>query len=278
MAKKYTCPPQQATADNTFSDNLVGFQIVDGGGLTQGNFDFTVSITEKSNREFVVGTFSSPITLDSMGMVSIEESKAIIEKNFQVYPNFDLSKVTAFSQYGSLVKRMAVSLTKIVNFFPASIDVFFKQKNYLTGSTATNISYDTTNNQTTFSIDLATVVNPFGIDFTVNAARNLSLSEIPISQYRDMVTNSSKYSLYLSGVNYDISFLTPTQSLTAGTLTLTVNGNPFSGQTTSYSDLNIRLNPMTTEMVFIQDFDEVEKFILNRKNNPIYTAYWKSVV
>jgi hypothetical protein len=103
MAKKYTCPPQQATADNTFSDNLVGFQIVDGGGLTQGNFDFTVSITEKSNREFVVGTFSSPITLDSMGMVSIEESKAIIEKNFQVYPNFDLSKVTAFSQYGSLV-------------------------------------------------------------------------------------------------------------------------------------------------------------------------------
>ena len=89
-----------------------------------------------------------------------------------------------------------------------------------------------------------------------------------------MVTNATKYSLYLSGANYDVSFLTPTQSLTAGTLTLSVKGDPFSGETISYHDLNIRLNPMTTEMVFNQDFDEVEKFILNRKNTPIYTAYF----
>jgi hypothetical protein len=277
MAKKYTCPPQQATADNTFSDNLVGFQIVDGGGLTQGNFNFTVSITEKSNRDFVIGTFSEPITLDSIGITSVEESKAIIEKNFQVYPNFDLSKVTSFSQYGSLVKRMAVSLTKIINFFPASIDIFFQQKNYLTGSTATNIVFDEVNNQTTFSINVDNIVNPFGIDFSINAARNLTLSEYPISKYRDMVTNANSYSLYLNGNNYSVSFLTPTQSISAGTLTLSVVGDPFSGQTISYSDLTIRLNPMTTEMVFNQDFDEVEKFILNRKNFPIYTAYFTVV-
>jgi hypothetical protein len=277
MAKKYTCPPQQATADNTFSDNLVGFQVVDGGGLTQGNFDFTVSITEKSNREFVVGTFSEPITLDSMGMVSLQESKAIIEKNFQVYPNFDLSQVTNFSQYGSLVKRVAVSLTKIINFFPASIDVFFKRKNYLTGSTATNISYDSPNNQTTFSIDVSTILNPFSIDFSVNSARNISLYETPVSPYRDMVKNVNKYSLYLSGNSYDVVFLTPTQSLTGGTLTLVVNGDPFSGQSISYDDLNIRLNASTTEMVFTQDFDEVEKFILNRKSLPLYTAYFTVV-
>ena len=72
MAKKYTCPPQKATADNTFSDNLVGFQLVDGGGLTQGNFEFTVGITEKSNRDFVIGSFSDPITLDSLGVRSVE--------------------------------------------------------------------------------------------------------------------------------------------------------------------------------------------------------------
>ena len=114
MAKKFLCPPQKATADNTFSDNLVGFQLVAGGGLTQGNFEFTTSITEKSNRDFIIGTFSDPITLDSLGVENIEESKAIVEKNFQVFPNFDLSEVTNFSQYGSLSKRISVSITKII--------------------------------------------------------------------------------------------------------------------------------------------------------------------
>jgi hypothetical protein len=276
MAKKYTCPPQQATADNTFSDNLVGFQIVDGGGLTQGNFDFTVSITEKSNREFVVGTFSEPITLDSMGMTSVEESKAIIEKNFQVYPNYDLSKVSLFSQYGSLVKRMSVSVTKIINFFPASFDVYFR-RNYTTGTTATNITYNESTDNTTFTIDVTKIVNPFNIDFSVNSTRNISLYEIEISPMRDMVKNIDKYSLYLSGTPYDCTFITPSQSITGGTITLTVKGNPFSGQSLTYDDLNIRLNPMTTEMVFVQDFDEVEKFILNRKNFPLYTAYFTVV-
>ena len=139
MAKKYTCPPQKATADNTFSDNLVGFQLVAGGGLTQGNFEFTVGITEKSNRDFVIGSFSEPITLDSLGVRSVEESRSIIEKNFKVYPNFDLSQVSNFSQYGSLTKRLSVSITKIINFFPAALEVTFKSPNYTTGATATNI-------------------------------------------------------------------------------------------------------------------------------------------
>ena len=277
MAKKYTCPPQQATADNTFSDNLVGFQIVDGGGLTQGNFDFTVSITEKSNRDFVVGTFSEPITLDSMGMTSIEESKVLIEKNFQVYPNFDLSQVTNFSQYGSLVKRVAVSLTKIINFFPASLDVFFNRKNYVTGSTATNISYNSTTDRTVFSIDVSTILNPFGIDFTVNSTRNLSLLETPVSPLRDMVKNSDKYSLYLNGNSYLVSFITPTESLTTGSLRIQVKGDPFSGQSISYDNLNIRPSPNVTDQVFNQDFDEVERFILNRKSLPLYTSYYSVV-
>ncbi len=33
---KYKCPPQTASGEGTFSDDLVGFQLVAGGGLTQG--------------------------------------------------------------------------------------------------------------------------------------------------------------------------------------------------------------------------------------------------
>ena len=39
--KKFICPPVPASGGGTFSDDLVGFQLVQGGGLTQGNFNFT---------------------------------------------------------------------------------------------------------------------------------------------------------------------------------------------------------------------------------------------
>ena len=58
---KYYYPPRPGSGAATFSDNIVGLQTVQGGGLTQGNFEFTTSITEKVNRKFNVGAFSEPI-------------------------------------------------------------------------------------------------------------------------------------------------------------------------------------------------------------------------
>ena len=69
---KYTCPPQSPSGQGTFSDNLVGLQLVDGGGFTQANFEFTTSITEKQDRNFSIGAFSEPISLDSLNISSIE--------------------------------------------------------------------------------------------------------------------------------------------------------------------------------------------------------------
>jgi len=272
MAKKFLCPPQKATAGNTFSDNLVGFQIVAGGGLTQGNFEFTTSISEKSNRDFIIGTFSDPITLDSLGVASIEESKSIVEKNFQVFPNFDLSQVTNFSQYGSLSKRISVSLTKIINFFPAALESTKLKNNFTSGATATNITFDSVNNYTVFTLDVSKITNPFSIDFTTNAARNISVSETEISPLRNMVDNSTKYALYVNDGTFKVLKVVPTTSLTSGNLVITVVGNPFTGETTSYSDLYIKPDNENTEKVFNQDFDEVEKFLLNRLTSPIYTA------
>jgi len=45
--KKYRYPPSPPNAKGTFSDDLVGFQLVDGGGLTQANFEFTTNVVEK---------------------------------------------------------------------------------------------------------------------------------------------------------------------------------------------------------------------------------------
>ena len=94
MANKIFFPP---IGTNTFADNLVGVQITDAGGLTQGNFQFTSAIYEKTNRKFDTGVFSTPYTLENLKIDNIEQAKRIIEQNFKVYPNYDLSEITSFS-------------------------------------------------------------------------------------------------------------------------------------------------------------------------------------
>ena len=269
---KFTCPPQPATGAGTFSDNLVGFQLVAGGGLTQGNFEFTKSITEKSNRTFTTGAFSNPINLDGLGVSSVAQSRAIFENNFKVYPNFDLTQVTNFTSYGSMVKRISTSVETIISKFPAALEVMFMDENYLTGATATNILYDPITNETSIDLDISRIRNPFDIDFSVNAARNLELREVQVSPLRNMTNEFAKYSLFLGGIGYDVTHIIPTTSLTTGTLTLYINGDVFSGLTDTYDDLVIRPNDYQVNRVFNEDLDEVQRFLLNRNVVPIYTA------
>jgi len=74
-------------------DNIVGFQVVDGGGLTSAVFDFTTSVTEKVNRTFSIGTFSEPINLEGLDINDLNESRRIQATQFRVYPNYDVSQV-----------------------------------------------------------------------------------------------------------------------------------------------------------------------------------------
>ena len=122
---KYFYPPRPGNGGGTFSDNIVGLQTVEGGGLTQGNFEFTTGVTEKVNRTFNVGAFSEPMTLDMMNIDSLEESRRILATQFRVYPNFDITQVLNFSMYGSLSERFRVSITRVINYFPASLDIKF---------------------------------------------------------------------------------------------------------------------------------------------------------
>jgi hypothetical protein len=270
--KKYTCPPTPASGAGTFSDDLVGFQLVQGGGLTQGNFSFITANSEKSNRTFNTGTFSEPINLTNLNIEDISQVNAIFENNFKVYPNFDLSQVTNFTMYGSLTKRISVSIQKIISYFPAALESTYVGINFSTGRTASNIVYNPINNVTTFDLDIARLRNQFDIDFTVNSARNLSLREVSVSPLRDFNASYSKYNLYYNGEIYEVAYTQPTNSLTTGVLKISVFGNPFLGQTEVYDDLYIRPNDSEVGKVFNETFDEVEKFLLNRYSNPIYTA------
>ena len=89
---KFFYPPRPGSGAATFSDNIVGLQTVEGGGLTQGNFEFTTSVVEKVNRTFNVGAFSEPINLEGLDINDVNESRRILATQFRVYPNYDVSQ------------------------------------------------------------------------------------------------------------------------------------------------------------------------------------------
>jgi hypothetical protein len=271
MAKTFI-PNTAASGNQTPFDNIVGLQTVDGGGLTQGNFTFTTTVQEKVNRQFNIGTFSNPINLDSMNVNNMIESRKAAAKDYRVYPNFDLSQVTTFSLYGSLSKRLEVSVTKILNFFPASLDVDFIYYDLTTGNTAYNISYNQIANETTFFVSVPRIKNPFNIDFSSAATINLQSREYDYSPLRNLTTEYLKYSLYLLGIEYPIQDFNSSSSLFGGVCEFVVTGNPFSGESTSVLPLVIRPNTFYTEQTFSDAFDEVEKFLLDRLVEPAYTA------
>lgn len=268
-------PNSMTSSGGTFSDDLVGFQLVQGGGLTQGNFRFTTNITEKVNRQFSIGSFSAPITLDTLKISNDLESRAITSKEFRVYPNFDLSEITKFSLFGSLTKRISSAVEKIINYFPAALEVYSLNTDFTKTFTAINCFYDIDENVTSFEIDVTKITNPFNIDYSENSTRNLSVRENQVSELRNFTEQFLKYSLFINENEYPILYFKPTESLFSGYLKFNVTGNPFSGSNFVYDTLIIKPNSFYTEKSFTEPFDEVEEFLLNRLITPKYTAEFK---
>ena len=275
---KYFYPPRPGSGAATFSDNIVGLQTVQGGGLTQGNFEFTTGITEKVNRKFNVGAFSEPMTLDSMNIEDLAESRRIMATQFRVYPNYDVSQVLNFSMYGALSKRFSVSVLKIINYFPASIDVLFNNTSFVTGATAYDIVYSSVEDETYFKVDVDRFNNPFDIDYSLSASTNLSVRELEVSPYRNLYNTYLDYCIAFTneqGENnlFKVVGFTPSDSLTSGYLEFYIQGAPFgTGNTETYLNYVIRPNDFIVDKVFLEAFDEVEKFLVNRLVVPEYTA------
>jgi hypothetical protein len=273
---KYFYPPRPGNGAGTFSDNIVGLQTVEGGGLTQGNFEFTTGVTEKVNRVFNVGAFSEPMSLDMMGIDSLEESRRIMATQFRVYPNYDISQVLNFSMYGSLSKRFSVSITRIINYFPASLDVMFNNDDYTTGNTAYDIVYDSQNDETYFKVNVDRINNPLDIDYSISAATNLSIREIEVSPYRNLYNTYLDYCVSINDNIFEVLSFTPSETLSSGYIQFYVSGAPFgTTATTLNDDFQIRPNDFIVDKVFQESFDEIEKFLVNRLVRPEYTAVFQ---
>ena len=70
-------------------------------------------------------------TYKEVNIESLEQSRQILATQFRVYPNYDISQVLNFSMYGSLSERFRVSITKIINYFPAALEVVFTSDDFV---------------------------------------------------------------------------------------------------------------------------------------------------
>jgi hypothetical protein len=216
------------------------------------------------------------MSLDMMGIDNLEESRRIMATQFRVYPNYDISQVLNFSMYGSLSKRFSVSITRIINYFPASLDVMFNNDDFTTGNTAYDIVYDAQADETYFKVNVDRINNPFDIDYSISATTNLSVREISVSPYRNLYNTYLDYCVSINDNIFQILAFVPSETLSSGEIQFYVSGAPFGvSATTINDDFEIRPNDYIVDKVFLESFDEVEKFLVNRLVRPEYTAVFQ---
>tara|TARA_R110001583_G_scaffold175636_1_gene330263 strand:- start:260 stop:3763 length:3504 start_codon:yes stop_codon:yes gene_type:complete len=297
--KKFYYPPAPPSGAGTFSDDLVGFQYTQGSAqMTLGNFNITDSSSSSQDREFNLGGFSGPITLEQLSAGDTNLIKYNLNNSLLVEFNYDNSDISKFVQYGSLKNRFRVAAQQIVNFFPAALySNGINQVTLTKGNTIETISYDVVHDRTTLTVSKYQISNPFDIEFTdageLDFGESLSMNYLTddpttgkitdttiksktgkVSPLRNFSKEYSRYSLTFSGsgtTEYAVVDYTPIED-GIDNLTIVISGSPFgTTATSSNTKFYIKPNNFETQTQF-NDFDAVEKFLLNQKSVPQYKA------
>jgi hypothetical protein len=265
MAKFTRVPSAARSGADTFSDSIVGRQITDGSSqLTNTTFVIDRLIPDKDSKTFVTSPFSDFITLDDLnqeiGKVNTKEEKIKFK---------GARDNVAKSLFGALKHRLNVSINRIIQNFPASFYIDNTIVVRSSENTLENISYSETFQTTEFNFQKSIIFNPFDIVLSEPLSNTIVETE---NHIRNFYSSYTKYVLDYNNITYDI--ISYTEPNSNDTITLKVNGNPFSGATGSTESFLIRPNNGVTEE-FFNNLDDVEELLLNRETNPKYTASFK---
>ena len=256
-----------------FNDNLVGTQLTSGSSiLTLGNFSLTTSFDgPKVNKNYNLGAFSKPITLDTLG-VSATENKEVLSNNLSVFLNVDTSNPVDFVQFGSLYERLRVAVEQILVKWPAGL---YSQPNGGTPINVINISYNAITNQTVFDLPTGAIINNYDMTYTTpSIAGEVFAVE---KNYKNLGVYFDRYNLLLNGTEYEVVSLSGTPTLVTGNIGVTVKGNPFASSTTASQ--NLHLKPKDKYVgEFFNKLDEFESELLYRDVTPIYTSTFKEAL
>jgi hypothetical protein len=265
-------PSQAATGADTFSDSLVGRQITDGSSqLTNTNFAIDRAIPEKDSKNFRTSQFSKFLTLDDLKEETdspTTSSKTKEERKKEI--KFKSSKNNgSVSLFGSLRSRLSASIGRIINKFPSAvlvdIDSLIKNSIY----TAYNITFDSNQNTTEFTVDYSMIYNPIDIVFVTPQSNTLPDTN---NKIRNFFSSYKKYVVEVSGTTYPV--LTYTEPNTNNEVKFKVFGKPFGTSSTYNLNYLIRPNDGIVEE-FYMGLDELEEILLNRESSPKYKSTFK---
>jgi hypothetical protein len=277
MAKtvKYKVPSKAASGAQTFADSLVGMQITDGTSqLTNTNFALDVVPSERDTKDFKTAKFSDFLTLETLKNVTNAQTTqdnfngtSVAQEKIRFKSGLDDGSK---SLYGSLNSRILVSITKIIQKFPAALYANSSNPIATSLNSATNISYSKALNLTTFSVEKSVLSNPFDLTFNKPTSTDIPVT---INALRNFYSSYKNYVLYYNGNTYDIVSYSEPNDGNYNVITFKVTGKPFTGTTTEDSFL-IRPNDAITEE-FFGNLDDLESILLDRETSPIYNASFK---
>ena len=118
--------------------------------------------------------------------------------------------------------------------------------------------------------------NPFAIEFTTTGMLFFSGATQGVDEIRNMTKEFGEYSVFIDGNEFKVIDLTPSTTNLTGLLNVTARGDVFSGLTNTINEFQLRPNTYKTEEIF-DNMDDIEKFLLNRKTTPKYTAEFKTL-
>ena len=143
MAKRKV-PSQAASGAETFNDFLVGRQITDGtSALTNTVFALDKVIPQKDSKTFKSNPFSEFLTLENLKEnEGVQTTTSTSKKRTDEVRFRGNKKYGDKSLFGSLKSRILVSVTKIIEKFPAGLSVIANSPIGNTPYSVNNITYD----------------------------------------------------------------------------------------------------------------------------------------
>ena len=259
-----------------FSDSLVGQQITSPNEttlFTSGGFNVTTNTDPKVSKLFKTNKFSNFVTLNTL--VLTESQLNVLADNSKVKLNLDKSNLANYAYFGSLREFVRISLEHIITSWPASIFVNPLVINNIT-NTVENYVYDNINNISTFRTSTNNLDNKYDIKFLNNGTTIDAYTTG--TDNRNLTVNYSNY--VISGLTgeFDIIGYTGATSVNNDYIYFKVIGNPFTGGTSNQIEyFHIKPNNIKVNEFFIT-LPNFEKYLLNRKTNPVYTATFSYTV
>jgi hypothetical protein len=263
--------------NSVFNESVVGTNFDNTPSTTifrLGNFRLDTNLEDRIIGDFSnrITTFSKTYTLDTIG-IDKSVSEKIFNNENKLRLNLDFNEITSYARYGSLEDLFKFSIKNIIEQYPYSIRVV-NQLNTGVLNTVLNFQYDDIQNISTFRIPTIVIINILGI--VVDSKNNIPNTENPLKNFN---LTKDRYVIW-SNDNPDIEY--PIIGFTGNTetdnfITLSTNGKLFDLTNTTLSK-TFHIKPSDNEFLnFLFNLNDIEKYILNKKNRDGFTFKLKDI-